>query len=383
MSTNMRIRSALVAGVLAAQSMPCLAQDETPSSGFYVSPQVNWVLTDEERDVDDETAFTFASGFQATRHWNFELNLFRGHFDSEAGNDLQLDAAGINALRVFRRDSRVAPYLLLGLGAQRSDREIGGSSTNAYADAGAGLLTTLRRSAADGRALFLRLDARARYEDSQNNPLDYLLGLGLQYAFGSTPSVRTSPSMPATVEPPPAASLPKDEDRDGVPDSRDRCLGTAPGKAVDANGCEPDSDGDGVPDSRPDICQATPAGTRVNASGCTLGREVRLPLVTFEYDSDRLKPEAFATLGEAIETLRMNSDLRIEVAGHTDSRGADTYNLLLSQRRAEAVRRYLIDHGVTNVLTARGYGESEPVVDNGTEAGRSQNRRVVLRILAP
>lgn len=380
----MRIRSAIVAVALAAPAVHCIAQEEAPSSGFYVTPQVNWVLTGDERGVDDETAFTFAAGLQANRRWNLELNLFRGHFDSEAGNDLDLDAAGINALRVFRRDSRVAPYLLLGLGAQRSDREIGGSSTDAYADAGAGLLTTLRRSAVDGRALFLRFDARARYEDSQGNPLDYLLGLGLQYAFGSPPSLRASPPTPVVAEPPPsAASLPTDEDRDGITDSRDHCLGTPPGKAVDANGCEPDSDGDGVPDSRPDTCRDTPTGTRVNASGCTLGREVRLPLVTFEYDSDRLKPEAFATLNEALETLRMNADLQIEVAGHTDGRGADAYNLLLSQRRAEAVRRYLMDHGVTNALTARGYGEHEPIDDNATEAGRAQNRRVVLRILAP
>ncbi|MCS7001538.1 MAG: OmpA family protein [Dehalococcoidia bacterium] len=71
----------------------------------------------------------------------------------------------------------------------------------------------------------------------------------------------------------------------------------------------------------------------------------------------------------------------MEVAGHTDSRGSDAYNLALSQRRAETVLKYLTDNGVTNTLRARGYGERQPVASNRDEAGRAQNRRVVLRIL--
>src|SRR5690606_159286 len=102
----------------------------------------------------------------------------------------------------------------------------------------------------------------------------------------------------------------------------------------------------------------------------------------FAFNSAELLPEAFVTLDEAAVTLRMNPDLRIEVAGHTDDVGSDAYNLALSQRRAEAVRRHLGEHGVTNRMTARGIGEREPVADNATEQGRAQNRRVVLRILS-
>src|SRR5690606_4664308 len=99
-------------------------------------------------------------------------------------------------------------------------------------------------------------------------------------------------------------------------------------------------------------------GTRVDARGCDLKEEIQLPQVTFENNSDRLQPQAFATLDEAVQTLRMNPDLRIEVAGHTDGNGSQAYNLGLSQRRAEAVRRYLTDKGVTNALSVRGYGKS-------------------------
>jgi OmpA-OmpF porin, OOP family len=375
----MRIRSVIVAGALAMHAMPGVAQEVARGSGFYVAPIVNAVFTDNDRAVDDEAAFTFAAGLEAHRNWNFELNLFRGSFNSDTGNDLDLDAAGVNALRVFRRDARVAPYLLLGLGAQRSDRQISGSSTDAYADAGAGLLMTLRKSRDDGRALLLRFDARARHEDSDGNPLEYLLGIGLQYAFGSRPSERMSMPSTSIASSTVAAPPPADEDGDGVIDDQDRCPNTPQGKAVGPDGCELDSDGDGALNTTDD-CPRTPSGTRVDARGCELKDEIRLPLVTFEHDSDRLKPEAFATLDQAAETLRRNPDLRVEVAGHTDSRGSDAYNLQLSQRRAEAVRRHLSEKGVKNTLTARGYGEREPVVDNNTEAGRSENRRVVLRI---
>ena len=124
----------LVISALAACALPCAAQ-ETPSSGVDIAPTVG-VRTDDDRAVDDEAAFTLATGFEANPEWSFELNLFRGRFDGAGGDDLELDAAGINALRVFRRATRVAPFLLVGFGAQRNDRENSDSSTNIYGDAG-------------------------------------------------------------------------------------------------------------------------------------------------------------------------------------------------------------------------------------------------------
>lgn len=378
----MRMRWILT-GVLAAYGLPCVAQIEAPSSGFHVAPIINAVRTDSDRSVDDNAAFTLALGAEVHPRWNVELSLFRGRFDGVGGDDLVMDAAGLNALRVFRRDARVAPYVLVGLGAQRKDREVSTTSTDLYEDLGAGLLARLRRAEDAGRALFLRLDARARHDETDGRSrVDYLFGLGLQYAFGSTPVSRELPLTPAPAPVPSPAAPPADADGDGVPDANDLCPGTLPGRAVDAQGCEVDGDGDGVRNPA-DACPDTRQGARVDARGCEIEKEIRLPRVTFEYNSDRLQPEAFATLDEAVETLRMNPDLRIEVAGHTDSSGSDAYNLSLSQRRAEAVRRYLVDHGVTNALTSRGYGESDPIADNGTEAGRAENRRVLLRILPP
>ena len=376
---NTRLPLRIAISALIALALPCTAEEAQPSSGFYVAPMLNGTRLDDDRAVDDAAAFTFAAGFEVHPDWNIELNLFRGRFDSSIGDDLTMDAAGLNALRVFRRETRLAPYLLVGLGAQRKERNLSGSQTDPYADAGLGLLGAIHRSNEDGRALFLRLDARARYDDTNaGSRVDYLFGLGLQYAFGSG-------SRPASVQPPaaPPPPPPADEDRDGVLDSADRCPGTPAGKTVDRDGCEldRDSDNDRVPDSTPDVCPNTAPGTRVDARGCDLKSEIELPLVTFDYDSDRLQPQAFVTLDQAVATLRLNPDVRIEVAGHTDGLGSQAYNLGLSQRRAETVRRYLVEKGVTNPLTVHGYGKSEPIADNGTEAGRNRNRRVVLRIL--
>ncbi len=385
-SRRVRSRSLLTALVPAfvlvlVPSVSCLAQAEPDGHGFYIAPIVQAVRTDDDRSVDDDPAFTLAAGFRLHRNWNAELNLFRGRFDGTAGDDLQVDAVGVNALRVFRRDARIAPYLLFGLGSQRKDQPSSGTSTDAYADAGAGLLTTLYDAEDSGRSLLLRVDLRVRYDDGGSH-LDHMLGLGLQYAFGASHREPTPAPAPSPA-PPPVPPAVADEDGDGVVDGRDGCPGTPPGTIVGADGCELDSDGDGVADSVPDECPHTPAETRIDARGCNLGTEIQLPLVTFDFDSDRLQPGAFAALDKAILTLRMNSDLAIEVAGHTDGFGSETYNRSLSQRRAEAVRRYLVDNGVSNVLTVRGYGESEPVADNATEAGRAENRRVVLRILSP
>ena len=115
--------------------------------------------------------------------------------------------------------------------------------------------------------------------------------------------------------------------------------------------------------------------------GCTIKDEIKLPGVTFATNSADLVPESAATLNYAVDTLKKYPQMIIEVRGHTDNRGSDKLNLNLSQRRAESVMNYLKDHGVTNSLTAKGYGKENPIADNKTEEGRLANRRVTLRIV--
>lgn len=185
-----------------------------------------------------------------------------------------------------------------------------------------------------------------------------------------------------------ASGCPKDSDGDGVPDGRDKCPDTPKGATVDVDGCPSDADGDGVWDGI-DKCPDTPKGVAVDEVGCpkqTLfsgtSRTLVLEGVNFALNSANLTIESDTTLDRVAKALVEFPDIRVEVAGHTDSSGSDSYNLGLSQRRADAVKTYLIGKGVAaDRLTTKGYGETEPVADNKTEEGRARNRRVELRRL--
>lgn len=104
--------------------------------------------------------------------------------------------------------------------------------------------------------------------------------------------------------------------------------------------------------------------------------------VNFATNSARLTPESTSVLDEVVAALQKRTEIRAEVAGHTDNRGTPAANQKLSQARAESVRTYLVSKGVAaDRLTARGYGQDSPIADNKTENGRATNRRVELRAL--
>jgi outer membrane protein OmpA-like peptidoglycan-associated protein len=101
--------------------------------------------------------------------------------------------------------------------------------------------------------------------------------------------------------------------------------------------------------------------------------------VRFEPGSATLDPDSLAVLDGVARSLKANPHVRVTIAGHTDSTGTATRNDRLSKARADAVREYLVDKGVSGSrLEARGYGARRPVADNDTWTGRAENRRVEL-----
>ena len=113
-----------------------------------------------------------------------------------------------------------------------------------------------------------------------------------------------------------------------------------------------------------------------------VGEVMVLRNIFFEFDSYDLKPESITELEQLRGLLVKNPGLRIEIGGHTDSKGSNQYNLELSKQRARVVYQYLIDHGIDRSrLTYKGYGESQPVSSNETEKGRAANRRTEIRIV--
>lgn len=108
---------------------------------------------------------------------------------------------------------------------------------------------------------------------------------------------------------------------------------------------------------------------------------ITLKNVLFDTGLASLKPSSLPSLNELASFMKLKTTMQIEIAGHTDNVGSAESNLKLSQQRAETVRNYLIKQGITETrITAKGYGDSIPVADNGTEAGKKQNRRTEVRV---
>ncbi len=114
-----------------------------------------------------------------------------------------------------------------------------------------------------------------------------------------------------------------------------------------------------------------------------VGERIRLQNIYFDTGKATIKPESFPILDQVAEFLKANPKAYVEIQGHTDSVGSDSYNMELSQRRAESVRSYLITrHGIDpSRLIARGYGETMPIAPNTSREGRAQNRRVEFVII--
>ena len=113
-----------------------------------------------------------------------------------------------------------------------------------------------------------------------------------------------------------------------------------------------------------------------------VGTTVRLKNIYFDFDKTTLKKESFPELNKVVEFLKVNPNIEIEIAGHTDNKGSDEYNINLSQGRSQSVVDYIVSQGIDSWrLGARGYGEGKPIDTNDTDAGRAVNRRVEFTVL--
>ncbi len=184
---------------------------------------------------------------------------------------------------------------------------------------------------------------------------------------------------------------PPDRDHDGVPDDKDACPDVKGVRTSDprTNGCPPDRDGDGIIDSE-DACpdEKGPRDADPKKNGCprvhvTDKEIVILEQVEFETGQATIKHASDGLLSSVAQVFKDYPDiLKVEVQGHTDSRGSAGLNKNLSQRRAEAVLKALIARGIkAGRLVAKGYGQDVPIADNNTDEGRQKNRRVQFKIL--
>jgi outer membrane protein OmpA-like peptidoglycan-associated protein len=194
-----------------------------------------------------------------------------------------------------------------------------------------------------------------------------------------------------------AATVAVDNDRDGVWDYRDLCPGTPLGVAVDASGCPPKSPRQTdsklvmeelpVPEAADDTFLVA-ADTSMDDEDMPwlFDQEEDLSidlLIQFDHNQADIKPIYHLELAKIADFLKNNPETKLTIAGHTDNTGTKKYNLKLSQRRAESVKKYLAEHfGIeSSRLKGTGHGESQPKADNDTPEGRQQNRRAAITTL--
>ncbi|HCF63077.1 MAG TPA: hypothetical protein DEU93_01945 [Chitinophagaceae bacterium] len=175
-----------------------------------------------------------------------------------------------------------------------------------------------------------------------------------------------------------------DTDGDGINDEEDKC----PSEKGYARyqGCPiPDTDGDGVNDEE-DKCPSRP-GSESNMGCPVIAKEVIDKInfaaknVFFSTGSAKLMAKSNKSLDEVAALMKADESLQMQIDGHTDSQGSDELNQSLSEKRAGAVRDYLISKGIdASRLKATGYGETKPIADNKTAAGRAKNRRTEMTV---
>lgn len=384
-----------------------VALAENRAETFTFSPYAGGVTFDGELDMKNVSpTFGLRLGYNLTDNWALEgvAGYIKGRHDGGGSTDMVRYSGDL--LYNFMPKSDFVPYLAAGFGGFDAEE----SKVKGMWNYGAGAKWFFTENAAlrgDVRALHYTADS-----DIKNN-VEYTLGL--LFAVGAPkPAPKPVEVVPAAVAPAPVDSdgdgvtddrdncpgtpkgvavnadgCPLDSDKDGVYDYLDNCPGTPVGVKVDAKGCPLDSDGDGVYDYL-DKCPGTPKGVKVDQDGCApkvvestaqkaVVANTRVALkVQFDTGKSLIKKQYYEELKAVGDALNQDKTLKGTIEGYTDSVGNDKLNQQLSQRRANAVRDYIIKNFKVdaNRLSAKGYGEANPVADNATAAGRAQNRRI-------
>ncbi|MCY7291021.1 MAG: OmpA family protein [Ferruginibacter sp.] len=366
--------------------------------------------------------FTDHIDFAATLTGSFLKHPIVGDVENASGNDaLLLEAAATANVKLLTDDYFFVPFITLGIGASRWK-----DYYSAFAPVGVGLQFKI----ADG--VFLLANSQYRIPVTENAAYHFY------HSIGFASALTAKKAQVVVLPPPPPVVL--DRDGDGVLDGDDKCPDVAglavfmgcPDKDGDGitdaddkcpdvaglakyQGCPiPDTDGDGINDEQ-DKCPTVKGFARYQGcpipdtdgdgindeedkcpsrvgpasnQGCPeIAKEVIDKInfaaknVFFSTGSYKLLPKSFSSLDEVVKLMNSDETLMIDIDGHTDAQGSDESNQVLSDNRAGAVKTYLVSKGVSETrLKSAGYGETKPVADNTTAAGRAKNRRTEMTV---
>ena len=326
----------LCAALLGGLSFANHAMAQEFDDRWYLTGSAGFNLQDDDRTTRNAPFLGLGLGKFISPNWSLDGELNYQNPKFEDNQDLLWSQYGISLdlRRHFLSEGRGwNPYVLAGIGFQRAEEEFDAFPSpnspgrredgNFAAKVGVGLQTTLEKRVGVRAELAYRADFDDTSVAAPNESWfgDVLASVGVVIPLGPAPVAAVAPPPPApapTPAPPPA-----------------------------------------------------PAPITIDLNG-----------VNFDFDKSTLRPDALAILGEATEILKRYPDLRVEVAGHTDSVGTAAYNQGLSERRAKAVYDYLTSNGIDSSRLAGpvGYGLTRPIDTNETKEGRARNRRTELNV---
>ncbi|WP_126537672.1 OmpA family protein [Aerosticca soli] len=349
------------AGSSAGVAMDAASYDDR----WYIAPTVGGYYNDTDRNTSSrQVYYGLAVGRYISPHASIDIFADRTKRDRDrraGGGNWSNNSVGV-AARFYAGDWNAwRPYLLAGvMGSYHNNRNDDGWSP--AAELGAGLSKTITDSSDFRVEAGYRYDWDDKSQRKEDGYGDWFLGFSIVSRFGEPPAKPVPAAAPAPV-----------------------------------NDCSTkDSDGDGVNDCD-DKCPGTPAGTMVGPDGCAQKVVIDLRGVNFKFDYPKkghvkaaeiakalAEPtsESLAILDQAVDTLKRYPDVKVTVAGYTDSVGTDEYNQALSERRAQIVYDYLTSHGIdpSRLQGPIGHGENDPIDTNDTPEGRARNRRTELQV---
>lgn len=326
--------------VVSALSAPAAwADDSDFDDRFYIAPMFSYVMADDARETDDGYGGLLAIGKKILPRLDLEARVQYLKYEADEADrglidgilcgilpcpepeDVDITSGGV-ALNYFLSSSGTGFYL-------HGDAMMGDSTLY---NAGIGY-----EFGSDGA---LRLEALYHNDDGEYDEVQF--NIGFRIPFGkrniATPFVE------------PVAVVPVDQTYIAPPPPPPPCEMPAPGQPMTLDGCK-------------------------------TGDTLVLRGVNFDFDKATLTVNAKSLLDMVADALVARSDVKVEIAGHTDAKGSDAYNLRLSDRRAASVKEYLVSKGIADDrMTTMGYGESVPVADNASDEGRELNRRVELKV---
>lgn len=346
----------LCCALLGAMSMAQSAMAQDFDDRWYISGTVGILGTDNDRLTSNDAIFGVGVGKMVSSNVSVDVELDRTDLNRDNSPLLpaqgwDLTSLGVTGRYHFIKEGRSWwPYLAAGIGAQKNGYDgfaaASDGDANMFVKLGAGLQADISEH------VDIRIEGGTKYDFNDDFGSGHFQDLyataSVLFALGNLPA----PVVPdAPVAPPAEDCSTKDDDGDGVNNCNDRCPNSQAGQAIGPDGC--------------------PVPLTIDLKG-----------VNFDFDKDTLRPDALVILDEAADILNKYPQLKVEVAGHTDSVGTEVYNQDLSQRRAQVVFNYLTGKGVDagRLVGPNGFGEAKPIDVNTTKEGRARNRRTELNV---